>query len=159
VSETKPDPPLDSPPADVARLAAQLRALVMRRSDAWLDLDITMPQLRALFCISRQQPMSVSALADALEQRLAAVSALVTRLVRAGLVRRREDPDDHRRVLLEVTDRGARMVSGVDSRAADRFEAVLAQMSPRGRHCMAVALSELIDLLSAQPPSDEGTST
>jgi DNA-binding MarR family transcriptional regulator len=151
VTETKSD--------DVARLAAQLRGLVMRRSDAWLDLDITMPQLRALFCISRQQPMSVSALADALDQRLAAVSALVTRLVRAGLVQRAEDPHDRRRILLEVTGDGERMLTGVDNRAADRFEAVVAQMSPRGRHCMAVALGELIDLLSAPPPRDEGTST
>jgi DNA-binding MarR family transcriptional regulator len=144
--------------ADVARLAAQLRALVMRRSDAWLDLDITMPQLRALRCIGRRQPMSVSALAEVLEQRLAAVSALVARLARAGLVQRSEDPDDHRRVLLEVTDEGERMLTGVDSRAEERFEAVLGQMSPHGRQCMAVALGELIDLLSA-PPRDEGTST
>ena len=131
----------------------------MRRSDAWLNLDITMPQLRALYSISRRQPMTVTALAEMLEQRLAAVSALVARLARAGLVRRSEDPDDHRRVLLEVSDDGMRMLTGVDRRAEERFEAVLGQMSPYGRQCMEVALNELVQLLSTQPPVDDEAST
>lgn len=140
-----------STPEDVAQLASRLRALVMQRQDAWLDLDITMPQLRALFAVRRRQPITVSDLADALGQRLAAVSALVTRLVRAGLLRRSEDPQDRRRIRLELTDHAERVLAAVDDRSAARFTAILGRMSPQGRQALATALDELIGLAATAP--------
>lgn len=136
--------------ADVAQLAFRLRALVLRRQDAWLELDLTMPQLRALLVVRQGQPLSVSEVAAALDQRLAAVSALVNRLVRAGLVRREEDPDDRRRVRLQLTDEAERTLTSMDDRAAERFAAILARMSPRGRRALNTALEELVELFSAE---------
>jgi DNA-binding MarR family transcriptional regulator len=134
-------------PGEVEQLAARLRALAIQRQDAWLDLDLTLPQLRALFVVRRRQPITVSDLADALGQRLAAVSALASRLARAGLLRRSEDPNDRRRVRLELTDHAERLLAAVDDRSAARFAAILGQMSPQGRHALAMALEELVRLL------------
>lgn len=127
--------------------------LVMRRQDTWLDLNLTMPQLRALVVVRQRQHLTVSDLADALSQRLPAVSALVTRLVRAGLVRRCEDPQDRRRVRLELTDHAETLLTAVDDRAFARFATILRQMSPQGRQALATALDELVQLLS--PPAGE----
>jgi DNA-binding MarR family transcriptional regulator len=132
---------------ELEQLAARLRALAIQRQDAWLDLDLTLPQLRALFVVRRRQPLTVSDLADALGQRLAAVSALVTRLVRAGLLQRSEDPNDRRRVRLELTDHAERLLAAVDDRSAARFAAILGRMSPQGRQALAMALDELVRLL------------
>jgi DNA-binding MarR family transcriptional regulator len=139
----------------VAQLVARLRMLVVQRGDAWLNVDVTLPQLRALFVLGRRQPLPVSELAQLLHQRLAAVSALVTRLVRAGWVRRSEDPDDRRRVLLTLSDEGTALLRGVDDRAAARFAAVLARMSPEGRENLAVALDELVRLFSDRDPAHD----
>jgi DNA-binding MarR family transcriptional regulator len=134
-------------PGEVEQLAARLRALAIQGQDAWLDLDLTLPQLRALFVVRQRQPLTVSDLASALGQRLAAVSALVTRLARAGLLRRSEDPNDRRRVRLELTHHAERLLAAVDDRSAARFAAILGQMSPQGRHALAMALDELLRLL------------
>lgn len=138
-------------PGDVAQLASRLRAVVMQRQDAWLDLDITMPQLRALFLVRRRRTSTLSELADDLGQRLAAVSALVTRLVRAGLLLRSEDPQDRRRIRLELTDHAEHMLTAVDDRSAARFTAILGRMSPQGRQALAAALDELIELATTAP--------
>jgi DNA-binding MarR family transcriptional regulator len=132
-----------------AQLASRLRALALQREDAWLDLDLTLPQLRALFAVRRRSGCTVSELATSIDRRLAATSALVNRLVRAGLLQRVVDPSDRRRVRLELTDEAERMLSAVDQRAADRFAAVLGRMSPRGREALTTALTELVELLSS----------
>lgn len=144
---------------DVERLVAGLRALALQRPDAWLDLDLTLPQLRALFAVRRQPGCTVSELAEALGQRLAATSALVGRLVRAGLLRRVDDQDDRRRIRLDLTDAAERMLTSVDRRSADRFAAILGQMSKRGRDALATALTELIDLLSSDASEDPASGT
>lgn len=141
---------------DPARLASRLRTLALQRQDAWLELDLTLPQLRALFAVRRRPGCTVSELAASIDRSLAATSALATRLVRAGLLQRVSDQSDLRRVRLELTDETEQMLSAVDQRATDRFTAVLGRMSPRGRAALTTALTELVELLSAETaPSDK----
>ncbi|MGP4100067.1 MarR family winged helix-turn-helix transcriptional regulator [Nonomuraea sp. KM90] len=145
---------------DVARLAGQLRGLVLQQQDAWLELDLTMPQLRALFAVRRRSGCTVSELAESLGQRLAAASALANRLVRAGLLRHVPDQEDRRRVRLELTDDAEQMLSAVDRRSTDRFAAILGRMSPQGRDALTTALLELIELMSSgTPQSPAATAT
>lgn len=122
---------------------------MVQRPDAWADLDVTLPQLRVLFAVRHKQSISVSRLADALGLRLAAASALVNRLVRAGLLQRSEDPRDRRRVLLALTDSAEQALTRVDERSAARFAAVLTRMSPEGCRHLAGALKELVHLAEA----------
>jgi DNA-binding MarR family transcriptional regulator len=144
---------------DPAELASRLRSLALQRQDAWLDLDLTLPQLRALFAVRRRPGCTVSELATSIDRSLAATSALANRLVRAGLLQRVPDQADLRRVRLELADDAERMLSAVDQRAADRFTAVLGRMSPRGRAALTTALTELVELLSAEtaPSGEERT--
>jgi DNA-binding MarR family transcriptional regulator len=126
---------------------------VLQRADTWLDIDATLPQLRALFLVGQHQPVTVSDLAALLGQRLAAVSALVTRLVRTGWLRRAEDPSDRRRVLLSLSDEGVTLLEGINDRSASRFSEMLRRMSPQGREHLAIALDELVGLV-AEPSRD-----
>jgi hypothetical protein len=57
-------------------------------------------------------------------------------------------------VLLTLSDEGTALLRGVDDRAAARFAAVLARMSPEGREHLAVALDELVLLFSDRGPAD-----
>jgi DNA-binding MarR family transcriptional regulator len=128
-----------------ARVAA-LRRLVAQRPDAWLDLELTLPQLRALFAVRGSGGLAVSALAAAMGMRLAAASALANRLVRDGLLDRAEDAADRRRTLLSLTPAAERLLADVDGRAAQRVAGLVRRMSPEGRRALATALDELLRL-------------
>lgn len=87
----------------------------MRRFDATLDLldeaaaralGIGRTDLRAMEIISRAGPVSATTLAQELRLTSGAVTTLIDRLVRAGLAVRKADPDDRRKVALELTARG-----------------------------------------------------
>jgi len=145
---------MESNPVEVAGLASRLRRLVTRRPDAWLQLDITMPQLRTLFAVRERGTVTMSELATTLGQRLPATSTLVNRLVDRGLLRRLPDPDDRRRVLVALSEDAERTLSAADDRAAARFAAIVGRMSPAGRAALATALDELITLATADQPTD-----
>lgn len=67
---------------------------------------ITGSQFFVLKKINSKNRMTVSEVADQLAVSLSAITALVDRLVKAGLVVRSRDDQDRRLVWLEVTDKG-----------------------------------------------------
>jgi DNA-binding MarR family transcriptional regulator len=54
-----------------------------------------------------------------------AVTAVIDRLEKAGWVRRRPDPDDRRRVLVELTDKAVQMTIDIYGPLKDRGEEIL----------------------------------
>ncbi|MGH2444273.1 MAG: MarR family winged helix-turn-helix transcriptional regulator [Chloroflexota bacterium] len=79
-----------------------LRATHAASTTTWLELQLTMAQLKALFVLD-QAPRSVTEVGEALGTGKAAASLLVERLVHLGLVDRTEDPLDRRRTLTHLT--------------------------------------------------------
>jgi DNA-binding MarR family transcriptional regulator len=84
----------------------ELRALSKKMQR---DLGVTGPQRLALRIIGLSPRLPASALAAALHLHPSTVTGLIARLTRKGLVQRRGDPADARRVLLVLTERGARI--------------------------------------------------
>jgi MarR family transcriptional regulator for hemolysin len=76
---------------DVTRL---LRRVYDRRT---LHIGLTRAQWRAMYRIERAPGLSQTQLAEDLDLEPIAVGRVVDRLVRAGLVERRADPEDRRR--------------------------------------------------------------
>ncbi|GAB2535990.1 bifunctional helix-turn-helix transcriptional regulator/GNAT family N-acetyltransferase [Rhodanobacter koreensis] len=58
-------------------------------------------------------PATVTEVASAIGQTHSAVSQLAGRLLRAGMIRRRNDPADGRRSLLVLTEKGSRSLAGL----------------------------------------------
>jgi DNA-binding MarR family transcriptional regulator len=67
---------------------------------------LTVAQLRAMIYVRRRPGAGLSALAEHLGMSLPASSALVQRLVVAGLLDRASDPTERRRVRIELTPSG-----------------------------------------------------
>lgn len=74
------------------------------------EMGLTYPQYLALLALwERAEPMAVGDLGSALRLDSGTLSPLLKRLDTAGLVLRRRDPQDERRVLVELTDDGRAM--------------------------------------------------
>jgi DNA-binding MarR family transcriptional regulator len=78
-----------------------LRAAVRRREPLW-----SLPQLHTLGFLQLNPGASLSELAGHLGVGLPSASALVSRLVAAGQVDRRDDPEERRRTILTLTPQG-----------------------------------------------------
>lgn len=131
------------------QLAQQLRAVVMQSSCTWIDLDLTMSQMKALFFIRHGQPLTVTQLAAKMQIKLASASALVDRLMRANLVTRTVDPHDRRRAHLTLAPAAHHLLADLDERASVRFHTLLGHMSPTGSQALEHALEELIRIAQA----------
>jgi MarR family transcriptional regulator, organic hydroperoxide resistance regulator len=96
----------------------------------WVELDLTMGQLRTLMALAAEGPMSVSALAEKLSIAKPTASILIDRLVQAGDAERTEDIDDRRRTLVTLTTAGFALVARLRQGKSDRYERWLAAMQP-----------------------------
>lgn len=127
------------------------RAVIRAYGPLLAELDVTYPQYLALLVLwEADGPVSVGALGGRLHLDSGTLTPLLKRLEQQGLVTRRRDPADERRVLVELTAAGR----GLRARAAD-IPARLAQRYG-GDAAGAVALKEqLVALVRTLEAADE----
>jgi DNA-binding MarR family transcriptional regulator len=101
-----------------ARLTRQLRTLE-------LPQGMTPERLSALSVIEKRGPISVTALAEKEMVRPATMSRMVTALVDEGLVKRSEDKNDGRGVLVSATSKGRRVFQRAQEQRLQHFAEVL----------------------------------
>jgi long-chain acyl-CoA synthetase len=120
------------------------------RVAAWLSkrvevalgtVDLTLPQFRVLGILA-EGSSAASHLADRLAVRRPSITALVDGLVARGLVDRRQEEDDRRKVALRLTEAGERILDAAD-RAVDEYIASLAGYLPTKEEAMALRSLEL----------------
>src|SRR5438067_1818622 len=99
-----PDP--DNPPISEIQVNVQgalfrvLKALVFRDDPGVVYGEMPLSQLRCLHVIGENEGQKMNELSQRLEVKLPALSQIVDRLVRRGLVQRHPDPLDRRVVRL-----------------------------------------------------------
>jgi DNA-binding MarR family transcriptional regulator len=121
---------------DAHWLADHLRKMVSSRPAAWAGSELTLAQLLALHFISAKAPITLMSLSHALGLRPPATSAMVDRLARVGLVCRRPDPSDRRRVLLTVTAHAVAMMGNIEPQTARRLQMVVTSMGAAAQRCL-----------------------
>lgn len=104
---------------------------------------VSVPQLRALLAVRRQPGTNLSAVAEHLGVGLASASTLVDRLVRQGLLTRVQDPDERRRVRLELTAEGALRLDVARRRASEALAEALASCTDAERSAVRQAMHVL----------------
>jgi DNA-binding MarR family transcriptional regulator len=88
---------------------------------SWPARDMTLGQLRTLFMIRSEGPVSIGRIAESIGIGAAAASGYVERIERHGLVERRHRTDDRRIVDCHLTEAGRRLL---DELAGVRVEAL-----------------------------------
>ncbi|MEW1780239.1 MarR family transcriptional regulator [Streptomyces sp. NPDC086777] len=134
----------DLDPDEVASvLLAGLSALIRRVRQVPVDGGLTMPERTALSHLDRSGPTTSSALARQVQITAQAMGATLSALRARGLVDRRPDPNDGRRMVLSVTEAGRQALR--DKRNA-RMELIARSLTSG-----AFTRAELEQLASAVP--------
>jgi MarR family transcriptional regulator, organic hydroperoxide resistance regulator len=82
------------------------RALKATSGPVWMEIDLTIAQLRTLLVLAEDGPLVIGQIAQRLGIGLSTGGHLVDRLVQADLAERTEDPEDRRRTLAQLTPKG-----------------------------------------------------
>lgn len=91
------------------------------------------------------EPLSVSALGQAIGVDQPRASRLVQQGVQAGFVRREADPDDARRTRIALTDEGRRLARGMRGERRELLGRALESFTPEERTELARLLTKLAD--------------
>ncbi len=94
----------------------------------WINLDLSMAQMKALFALAGDESITISDVADRLGIGISAASHLVERLVQLKLVTRAEDPADRRRTYALLCPTGRDLVARFQQVNRERMRALLIQM-------------------------------
>jgi DNA-binding MarR family transcriptional regulator len=104
------------------------RALRAGSSARWLEIDLTVSQLKVMFTLAQSGGANVSEIASLIGIGNAGASVLVDRLVRLDLAERTEDPSDRRRTIVQLSSRGTDLVRELNHGGRERLHRVLAAL-------------------------------
>ena len=112
---------------------------------------VTGPQRLAIRIIGRNPGISAGGLAAILHLHPSTLTEILRRLQRRGFVRRRPDPNDRRRALLDLTVRGRRCDAARSGTVESAVRAALATLSGRDIASARAALARLACELRRAP--------
>jgi DNA-binding MarR family transcriptional regulator len=128
-AEVRPDPAIfdDRAYQDQAAFRHALRRFLRFSEEQARQHGITPQQHIVLLSIRGQSTyprVTVGDVAEAMQMRHHSASLLVDRCVKRGLLDRREDPDDRRRVMLSLTADGQKLLDEITRANRDELHAL-----------------------------------
>jgi DNA-binding MarR family transcriptional regulator len=132
---------------DVVPLAFRVIRAEFRKYGA---KEMSVPQYRSLAFIYRNEGASLSDVGDHIGLSLPTMSLLVDGLVTRGLVSRRTDPQDRRRMTLTLTPAGRVRLDSARSATMTNLEYRLRKISPTDRTTITTAMRMLRELFAGE---------
>ncbi|SRR6266446_6797292 len=125
----------------LAQANRQMSTLLER---ALAEEGVQIEHWRILEVLSDEQGRSMGELAELVLMNHPALTKTVDRIVSRGLVHRRADPTDSRRVLVYITDRGLELMARLRERVDEHHEVVTAAVGQRKAEQLKKLLGEFI---------------
>ncbi|MFK7601534.1 MarR family winged helix-turn-helix transcriptional regulator [Deinococcus sp. SM5_A1] len=144
------------------RLTACMRQLHRLVSDRMMgnlqsDLqgeDVSFTQMTALYKVRAYAPISLTALAEHLGVSLPATSQLIQELVRRKLMERRENPEDRREKLLDLSEKGQQFLSVKEKTMIGAYSELFQRAHPETLGHAETAINALLhEIRPSVPPS------
>jgi len=110
--------------------------------------EVSMPQFRTLSYVYGKRGVSLSEVADHIGLTLPTMSILVDGLVARGLMNRREDTEDRRRMTLTLTEGGRARLESARRATVAYLEERLRQLSASDRATITTAMRMLRELFT-----------
>ena len=112
--------------------------------------ELSPRQLVVLSHIVMLAPTSVSDLANYMNVSLATASQAVTNLAQLGFVTRSEDPEDHRRTMIQLSDTKGNQAALALTGLLQPVNTAIGQLGEQKFHRLLNALDELIELVEQE---------
>ena len=111
------------------RLYQETRRTSRGARGEWLNIDLTMPQVKSLLTLFTDGTLRTSDLASVLGVSLPSVTGIVDRLEEKGLVTRESDPQDRRVVLCKLSEVGRHLMGSIWQTGLERVKELLEAMT------------------------------
>jgi MarR family transcriptional regulator, organic hydroperoxide resistance regulator len=112
-------------------------------AEPWIDLSLTIAQLKSLLFIAHKEKTNFKKIADALGVTPPNVTGIIDRLVEHGLVSRTESPEDRRIMLLQITTKGRNLIHKLQEDLDAQMVNILAKLSPEELSALDTGLNAL----------------
>jgi DNA-binding MarR family transcriptional regulator len=129
---------------EIIRLQQMSHALGQYAPEAWLELDLTIVQLKSVFFIDAEGSTNFRKLARALGVTPPDVTRIVDRLVDQELVNRRENPEDRRMQILQTTKKGKALLAKLRENKTTHLYHILSRLSAQELSMVAQGLRALV---------------
>jgi DNA-binding MarR family transcriptional regulator len=126
---------------DALLTASRLLVAISARSIADVDETLTIPQFRTLVILSTRGPVNLATLAGLFDVQPSTTGRMVDRLVGAGLIDRRQNPDSRRELVVELTPSGRTTVAKVTAGRRRALADIVHDMPDTDRHGLVRALT------------------
>jgi len=134
------------------------RAVTASVPSVWMELDLSMAQLKTLMTLYSCGAAPIGQIAESLGIGQPTASHLVDRLVQTQLVLRTEDPLDRRRTLAQLSPSGEDLVERINQVRFGTLRRWLAQLDQATLTAFLHALRSLADVAKAETtPTSETT--
>lgn len=147
------------PPPSLGFLLSDAARLLRRRFEQESrDIPMTSAQLQIIARLTRNEGIGQAGLAGLLDIEPMTLSRHVDRMEAAGLVERRQDPNDRRARQLFSTEKSRALLSPMRAKAEIVYEQVQAGLSEAERAALHAALTLIITNLSAAETAQDSAS-
>ena len=122
--------------------------IILRRfaPEPWIELNLTIAQLKSLFFIAAREKTNFKKLAEALNVTPPNVTGIIDRLVEQGLVSRTENPEDRRIMLLQITEKGRELLNNLREKRVNAMTKILGHLTIEQ---LAIQKQAVVDLIRA----------
>jgi DNA-binding MarR family transcriptional regulator len=132
----------------IRRLVQSLRRAAQK---AKRQVGLSSAQLFVLQKLSEARALSVNALAERTATDQSSVSVVIARLAEKGLVARRPDPKDRRRVRLSLTSRGRSLLHRSPAPPQNQLLEAIEALRPHERETLAALLGRIVARMGEVP--------
>jgi DNA-binding MarR family transcriptional regulator len=139
---------------DAVLTASRVLVAVAARSLGDRAEEVTLTQYRTLVVLASRGPQSLAELAEAVAVTSPTATRMCDRLIKKGLIQRRQDRDDRRLIRLTLAKRGQDLVDEVTRRRRMEIVRLVRAVPPDQRAAMVDSLQRLSAAAGEVPEQD-----
>jgi MarR family transcriptional regulator, organic hydroperoxide resistance regulator len=114
-------------------------------AEPWIELGLTIAQLKSLFFIVDKEKTSFKKLAEALRVTPPNITGIIDRLVEQGLVSRTENPEDRRIMLLQPTQKAQNLLNTLKENRTNQMMKILDNLNLAELACLRQGMDALVN--------------
>src|SRR4029079_18380759 len=130
--------------AIVSAMQGMMRSRATAGPEPWLDLDLTLPQLKALLLLGAMGSARPSVIAQSIGVTANGVTGLLDRLEERAFVRRQPDRADRRAVVVQLEASGQALVNDIYFAGREQLIAILERMADDDLRALRQGISALM---------------